>query len=175
MVSLGRVGTSRPPARDAAIAELHRLHWVGLVRLAVLMLDDLPSAEDVVQDAYAELYRKWDKLHEPEKVLSYLRSAVLNRSRSVLRRRRIARLYVPPSEPPAGSPEQAAVLDEDRREVHRAVTALPTRMREVLVLRFYFDLPYAEIAGTLGISESSARATASRGIALLGQKLKDLR
>jgi hypothetical protein len=56
------------------------------------------------------------------------------------------------------------VLREDRLEVYRAVTALPTRIRQVLVLRYYLDLPHAEIARTLGISESTARSATSRGI-----------
>lgn len=163
-------GSARSPD---SVEELYRRHWVGLVRLAVLMLDDIQSAEDVVQEAYTELYRKWDRLRDTENALGYLRTAVLNRSRSVLRRRRIARRYIPPSEPPDGSPEQAAVVHEDRQEVGRALLELPIRMREVLVLRFYLDLPFAEIARTLGIGESSARGYASRGIAALSQKLRD--
>jgi RNA polymerase sigma factor (sigma-70 family) len=67
------------------------------------------------------------------------------------------------------------VLDEERREVQRALRKLPTRTREVLVLRYYLDLPHAEIAQTLGISESTARATASRGLAILTEHLKDAR
>lgn len=170
----GPAAAGSDAGRDAAIGELHRQHWTGLVRLAVLMVDDVASAEDVVQEVFAELYRKWERL-DNAKALAYLRSAVLNRSRSVLRRRRIARLHSPAPIPDAGSPEAAAVLDEDRQEVHRAVQRLPARTREVLVLRFYLDLSHAEIAQTLGISESNARATASRGIAVLGRELKDLR
>jgi RNA polymerase sigma-70 factor (sigma-E family) len=158
----------------AAVSELYRQHWVGLVRLAVLVVDDRQSAEDVVQEAFTELYRRWP-LNDADKALSYLRSTVLNRSRSVLRRRKVARLYTPPAELPNGSAESDAVLGEDRREVQRALRALPTRSREVLVLRYYLDLPHAEIAQILGISESTARATASRGLVILTQKLKELR
>jgi RNA polymerase sigma factor (sigma-70 family) len=93
----------------------------------------------------------------------------------VLRRRRVARLYTPPAERPNSSAESAAVVGEDRREVKQALQALPTRTREVLVLRYYLDLAHAEIAQILGISESTARATASRGIAILTDKLKELR
>jgi RNA polymerase sigma-70 factor (sigma-E family) len=168
-----RLARAAGPADDAAITELYRRHYAGLVRLAVLLLDDVGSAEDVVQESYAELYRRWDRLRDTGRALVYLRAAVLNRSRSALRRRRIARRYTPPVERPAGSPEQAAVLREDQLEVGRALMALPVRMREVLVLRYYLDLPFAEIATTLGIGESSARAYASRGIAALSQKLKD--
>ncbi|MFC0626322.1 SigE family RNA polymerase sigma factor [Kribbella deserti] len=160
---------------DAAIARMYAEHWISLLRLAVLLVDDRQSAEDVVQEAFAQLYRRWDRLDDRGSALAYLRSTVLNRSRSVLRRRRVARGYIPPVMPPDASAEHAAVMREDRQEVHRAVSALPTRVREVLVLRYYLDLPHSEIARTLGISESTARSTASRGIALLGQKLKDLR
>ena len=67
------------------------------------------------------------------------------------------------------------MLGEDRLQVRQALQALPRRMREVLVLRYYLDLPFAEIAETLGISQSSARSTSSRGIAILTEKLKELR
>ncbi|TDU87503.1 RNA polymerase sigma-70 factor (sigma-E family) [Kribbella voronezhensis] len=157
-----------------AISELYRQHWVGLVRLAVLVVDDPESAEDVVQEVFTELYRKWP-LDDSAKVLGYLRTAVLNRSRSVLRRRRVARLYIPPSARSGDSAESAAELGESRREVQRALQALPIRSREVLVLRYYLDLPYAEIAQTLGISESTARATSSRALAALTKKLKEPR
>jgi RNA polymerase sigma-70 factor (sigma-E family) len=160
-----------PPA---ALDALYRRHWVGLVRLAVLVVDDRQSAEDVVQEVFTELYRKWP-LDNADRAVSYLRTAVLNRSRSVLRRRRVARLYTPPSARPGDSAESAAELGEDRREVRQALQALPTRTREVLVLRYYLDLPFAEIAQILGMGESTARATSSRGIATLTKKLKELR
>jgi RNA polymerase sigma-70 factor (sigma-E family) len=161
--------------RDAAVARLYNDHWVALVRLAGLMVDDRETAEDVVQEAFTELWRRWDRLRAPDKGLGYLRTAVLNRSRSILRRRRVARLYSPHLEPAAASAEHAVVVHEDHDEVQVAMATLPVRMREVLVLRFYLDLPHAEIARTLGISESSARATASRGLAALDQKLRGLR
>jgi RNA polymerase sigma-70 factor (sigma-E family) len=168
------VALVRSEDTPAAISELYRQHWAGLVRLAVLVVDDAESAEDVVQEVFTELYRKWP-LDDSRKVLGYLRTAVLNRSRSVLRRRRVARLYTPPSARTDDSAESAAVIGESRREVQRALQALPIRSREVVVLRYYLDLPYAEIAQTLGISESTARSTASRALATLTQKLKESR
>jgi RNA polymerase sigma-70 factor (sigma-E family) len=167
----------RALARDdarTAVSELYQQHWAGLVRLAVLVMDDRQAAEDVVQEAFADLYRHWP-LRDSGKALGYLRTAVLNRSRSVLRRRKVARLYTPPHEAPNASAESSAVLGEDRLQVRRALRALPTRTRAVLVLRYYLDLPFAEIAETLGISESTARSTASRGLAVLTQKLEEVR
>ncbi|HWD77544.1 MAG TPA: SigE family RNA polymerase sigma factor [Kribbella sp.] len=159
---------------QGAVSALYEQHWVGLLRLAVLMVDDRQAAEDVVQEAFAELYRHWP-LRDPDAALTYLRTAVVNRSRSVLRRRKVARLYIPPHEAPNASAESDAVLGEERSQVQQALQALPRRTREVLVLRYYLDLPFAEIAQTLGISESSARATSSRGIAVLTERLKELR
>lgn len=177
MLSLGR-RSARPEAmatRDAAIAALYREHWLGLVRLALLMLGDRPSAEDVVQESFTTLYVKWDRLRDSAKALSYLRSTVLNGSRSVLRRRRVARRHTQPAEPPVWSAESDALLGEDRREVLVALTELPARRREVLVLRFYLNLPDSEIARTLGISEVTVRSTASRALAALGRRLEENR
>lgn len=156
------------------MSALYQQHWAGLVRLAVLMVDERHAAEDVVQEAFAELYRRWP-LRGPDAALAYLRTAVVNRSRSVLRRRKVARLYIPPHQAPNASAESAVVLGEERLQVQQALQALPRRTREVLVLRYYLDLPFAEIAQILGIGESSARATSSRGLAVLTERLKELR
>ncbi|MEQ4204577.1 SigE family RNA polymerase sigma factor [Actinopolymorpha sp. B9G3] len=158
--------------RDAELTELCREHWVGLVRLAVLMVGDRASAEDAVQDAFAGLYRNWARLRDPAQAVTYLRSSVLNRSRSTLRRRRVALRHARLHEPPVWSAEHEAVLSEERREVLRALTKLPARRREVLVLRFYLDLKDAEIAEVLGISPGAVRTAASRGLASLGRILK---
>jgi RNA polymerase sigma-70 factor (sigma-E family) len=172
------VSIERPAPAQAAVSALYQQHWPGLVRLAVLMVDDRQAAEDVVQEAFAELYlcpfRRWP-LRGPDAALAYLRTAVVNRSRSVLRRRKVARLYIPPHQAPSASAESDAVLSEERTQVQQALQGLARRMREVLVLRYYLDLPFAEIAQILGISESSARATSSRGLAVLTERLEELR
>ena len=74
-----------------------------------------------------------------------------------------------------GSSESTAVLGEERLQVRQALQSLATRSREVLVLRYYLDLPFDEIAEILGISASTARATASRGLTALTKKLEELR
>ncbi|GAB3934228.1 SigE family RNA polymerase sigma factor [Kribbella albertanoniae] len=163
--------------RDEArtvVSALHMQHWTGLVRLAVLTMGDRQAAEDVVQEAFATLYRQWP-LKEEGVELGYLRAAVLYRSRSVLRRRRVARMYTPPYQAPKASAESDVVLSEERGEVQRALQGLPARTREVLVLRFYLDLPFGEIAALLGIREASARSTASRRLVMLTNRLKGLR
>ena len=109
---------------------LYREHALGLIRLAVVMLGDRPAAEDVVQEAFCGLYRRWHALADPAKALSYVRSSVINGCRSVLRRRR--RLLDDPAGEPTGESAEAAVLvSEEHREVLAAVRRLPDRQREV--------------------------------------------
>ena len=73
------VSISRPVPVDTqgAVSALYEQHWVGLLRLAVLMVDDRQAAEDVVQEAFAELYRHWP-LQDPDAALAYLRTAVVS-------------------------------------------------------------------------------------------------
>jgi RNA polymerase sigma-70 factor (sigma-E family) len=155
------------------IRQAHAAHAGQLVRVAVLLLGDRPSAEDVVQDAFLGLYRALPRLRDTDKVLPYLRTAVVNRSRSVLRARRRAALRRVPHEPPVWSAESAAMASEERRAVLAAVSRLPARAREVLALRYYLDLPDAEIAEILGISRSTVSSTVSRALATLGRELKE--
>jgi DNA-directed RNA polymerase specialized sigma24 family protein len=76
--------TVAPDARQH-VAALYQAHALALVKLAVLMTGDQPTAEDVVQDAFLGLYRRWQALHDAENALGYLRSSVLNGCRSVHR------------------------------------------------------------------------------------------
>jgi len=154
----------RPVHAAPTFEELYHAHRLSLVRLAVLLVDEQGVAEDVVQDAFMALHGKWKSLHDPHRALGYLRVSVVNGSRSALRRRRTARAYVPPYEPPGPSPEGDAVLAEDQREVLAAVRRLPERQRQVLVLRYWSDLSEAEIATTLGISRGAVKSTASRAM-----------
>ena len=157
--------TGAEPAVD--ITELYAAHRLSLVRLAVLLVDDVASAEDVVQDAFAALSRRHDAVKDPSKALAYLRVAVVNTARSALRRRRTARAYSPPHDLSPPSPEDTAVLAEEHREVIAALHRLAPRQREVLVLRYWSDLSEADIARTLGISQGTVKSTASRALAAL--------
>lgn len=155
---------------DSALEELYVAHWRGLVRLAVLLLRDQGAAEEVVQDSFVAMHLRWRSLRDPDKALAYLRQSVVNRSRSALRHRGVVERYVA-SQPPVLSPAEAAdapALAHDRRDaILDALRALPTRQREVLVLRHYLELSETEIAETLGISRGSVKAHASRGTAAL--------
>jgi len=76
------IGAGTPAA---SVDDLYREHAVGLIRLAVLLVGDQATAEDVVQDAFVGLYRGWGRLRDPGNALGYLRTAVINGCRSVHR------------------------------------------------------------------------------------------
>ena len=161
---------------DTAVAELYAAHYRGLVRLSTLLVRDVPTAEEVVQDAFVAMHGRWRRLREPDKALAYLRQTVVNRSRSVLRQRGVRERYAathPVLHHAAGADEVA--LDTERRSrVLDALQQLPTRQREVLALRYYLDLSEAEIAATLGISRGAVKSHASRGTAALRTALETL-
>lgn len=124
-----------------------------------------------MQEAFIGLYRGLPRLRDRDKVLEYLRAAVINGSRSALRARRRAATRRMHHEPPAWSAESAAIAGEDRREVLAAVAGLPRRAREVLALRYYLDMPDDGIARVLGISRGTVRSTASRALGNLARNL----
>ncbi|MDF5755937.1 SigE family RNA polymerase sigma factor [Spongiactinospora sp. TRM90649] len=161
--------------QETDVTALYAAHRLGLVRLALIMVGDLGTAEDVVQEAFARTHAARGRLRDPGKALAYIRSAVLNRSRSVLRRRATAARRGVPYEPPIWSAESAVLLREERRAVLTALGRLPHRQREALTLRYYLDLSDLEIARTMGIRASTARSTIARGLAALGQELKETR
>src|SRR5262249_61895959 len=103
------------------------------------------------------------------------RGGVVTGCRGVLGGRAPARgIGVPRAAPGRDTQEPAehpAILAEDRRGVLAALAALPARRREVLVLRFYLDLPVAEVAAMLGISQGSVKSAAARGLEALARRL----
>ena len=150
--------------RSDAVATLFRTHHRRLVGLASLLCDDQATAEDVVQEAFAGLHRHWAGLRDEAAAVAYLRTAVVNGSRSVLRRRRTARDYVPPHQVNARSAESLAMLSAEHQSVVDALGTLPPRQREVLVLRYYGGMSEAEIADATGISRGTVKSTASRAL-----------
>ncbi|MEU1598702.1 SigE family RNA polymerase sigma factor [Streptomyces sp. NPDC005708] len=162
--------------RRPGIVELYHHRRLDLVRLAVLLVDDLPTAEDVVQDAFAALLRRYgDQLAGVDDPAAYLRTSVVNAARSVLRRRRTARAHVPEQEGHAPPAEEYVLLHEEHQEVLDALGRLTRRQREVLVLRYWSDLTEAQIADTLGLSRGTVKSTASRALDALGRQIEAFR
>jgi RNA polymerase sigma-70 factor (sigma-E family) len=159
------------------VTVLYESHALGLIRLAVVMLGDRPAAEDVVQEAFCGLYRRWHTLSEETNALAYVRSSVINGCRTALRRR-VRQLTLAgfagadqPGE--ADSAESAALLSEEHRQVLLAIRRLPARQREALVLRYYLDLDEGETAAAMRVSRGTVKSTTSRALAALGRILED--
>ncbi len=166
-----RAGPDAEQQPPRTLADLYAEHRMRLVRLAILLVDESATAEDVVQEAFTGLHRNWAGLRDEHAALAYLRTAVVNGSRSVLRRRRTARDYVPPHAVTARSAESLAMLSAEHQAVVDALAGLPPRQREVLVLRYYGGLSEAEIAETTGISRGAVKSTASRALASVADVL----
>lgn len=164
------------PAMDPWMVGLYRTEYRNLVRLATMLVDEPELAEELVQDAFVAAARISGaaSLRDPDAAPAYLRSAVMNRARSHLRKRRVRRRHLRSVEPPASAPAaDGPVLRSDAtRRMVDALRRLPLRQREVLVLRYYADLSEAEIADTLGISAGTVKTHAHRGLAALEPHLE---
>jgi RNA polymerase sigma-70 factor (sigma-E family) len=163
---------NRGPSAEAreAVTALYEAHALGMIRLGVVMLGDRAAAEDVVQEAFCGLYRHWHSLSDPGKALSYVRSSVINGSRSALRRR-IRQPVGFAGDRPGESAESLALVGEEHRQVLAAIRRLPDRQREALVLRYYLDLSEEDIARTMRISRGTVKSTISRALSALGRIL----
>jgi RNA polymerase sigma-70 factor (sigma-E family) len=174
------------PGAAAAVTTLYAEHALGLVRLAVVLTGDRGAAEDIVQDAFLGLYRRWDSLGDMAAPLGYLRVSVVNGCRTALRRR--SRLWlgaiadVAEAAAEAGddgragfaeSAEARALLGDEQRAVAAALRKLPRRQREAVVLRYYLDLSVDETAQAMGVSPGTVKSATHRALAVVGRILKE--
>jgi RNA polymerase sigma-70 factor (sigma-E family) len=140
----------------------------------VLLGSDRGTAEEVVQDAFLALHRRWTKLDDPNAARGYLRASVVNGVRNQHRRRTVVRKHLRVAEPDAvPDVDQWLLLAEEHRSVLKALEQLPARQREVLVLRYWSELSEAEIAAAMGISRGTVKSTASRALTALERVLRN--
>ena len=128
--------------------------------LATAITLDASLAEEVVQDAFAGLHRRFQDVENP---VGYLQRSVVNASIKVLRRRRTAALHRPDRPPVTHIPE----IDE----TWEAVTRLPARQRAVVALRYWEDLSEAEIADSLGWPTGTVKSTLHRALKRLKKEI----
>jgi len=142
---------------------VYSAQYLPLVRLAYLTTGCLPAAEDVVQDAFIEWYRRRDQVHHP---VAYLRRAVVSRCVSWLRRRALERRY--------GAAGYAEILVADAGDasvVRDALARLGHRQRAAVFLRYYLDLPEVEIAAALGCRPGTVKSLLHRALGVLREQL----
>ena len=161
---LGRTagGGTETPRGDAdgtpyeSPAELHQARYAAMVRLATLLSGSAATAEDIVQDAFVKLIERWDRVEQPS---AYLRASVVNACAGHHRHREVVRRHT--------TPPVLTVVDPEGFVLRDAVLRLPARQRAVLVLRFYEDLPEAEIAALLHCRVGTVKSALHRGLAQL--------
>lgn len=157
---------------ERALTALYSEHYRSLVRLAALLVRDVATAEEVVQDAFVAMHGGWRRLRNSDKALSYLRQSVVNRSRSVLRHRVVVDRNAPKPAPDEPSAEHGAFTLLERSAVVAALRTLPPRQREALVLRYYGDLSEAQIAAAMGISKGAVKSHTARAMVALRSVLE---
>lgn len=162
------------PARAELLDLLFRRHYAALLRLAVVMLGSREAAEDAVQDAFVSLHRRRWALRDPEAAEAYLRSAVLNRCRSWVRRQVTQRAPRPLVlvRQHQKSAEDTAVSRDEAESLVSVMRTLARRQREVLACRYVLELSVAETAQLLQISEGSVKAHTHRGLHALQQRIE---
>ena len=158
-----------PPASVAAVDgfvvgkfnDLYRTEYVPMVKLARGLVDSSERAEEIVQDAFAKVFERWNRLNEPG---GYLRVSVINGARSELRKREVSRRL--------GLTRRTEAVAEERDYLIDALDQLPANQKTVLVLRFYADMPEKEIADALNLRPGTVKSTTSRGLARLRKALE---
>lgn len=141
---------------------VYRQEHARLVRLAHLITGSNGVAEELVHDVFIGAYRRWHHIDDPT---GYLYRAVVNRSRSFLRRLRLEmrhRLHHP-----------EVVLPPEIDETWEALQRLPSRRRTALVLRYYADLPVSRIADYMGVRPGTVRSLIHRGHQSLREELSE--
>jgi RNA polymerase sigma-70 factor (sigma-E family) len=161
LVALADAGPAGPRDRDAAFAELFEQERRPMVRVAYLLVGSEALAEELVQDAFATVYLRWDRIDRPG---AFLRRCVVNGAKGSLRRRALERRHAPdPAEPSTGP---------DGRELLDALAALPLRQRAVVVLRFYERMTQEEIADALDLPLGTVKSNLHRGLARLREVIE---
>nr|WP_050766576.1 SigE family RNA polymerase sigma factor [Janibacter sp. HTCC2649] len=163
-------------AADDGVSSLYAVHWGPMVRLAWLFVHDDLLAEEIAQDAFVSLHRKWHDVQEGRGA-AYLRQCVVNGARSALRHHKVEQRYLDSNRAHArlhvASAEESAMSAAGAADLFARLQRLPARQREVLVLRYYLDLSEAQIAEALGIAPGSVKAHAHRGLAALRTQMED--
>ena len=150
----------------ADFAAFVRAHSRSLYGTAFLLTGSAPAAEELLQDTLAALYPKWARVTAADQPVAYVRRTLANRFVSA--RRRPSARDVSVWELPDGPTDlDLAGLVADRRLLWQLLSTLSERQRTAIVLRYFHDLPDAEIALAVGCRQVTVRSLISRGLAEL--------
>lgn len=148
-------------AEGGRLATLYEAHAPEAARLAFLLTGDRALTEDLVHEAFVRLFGRFRDIRHPEAFRAYLRTTVVNLTRSHFRRRRVERAYV---EREGRAPEGAPADPAGQQEMWDALQRLQPRQRAAIVLRYYEDLTEAQTAEVLGCAVGTVKSLVSRGL-----------
>ena len=160
-----QIGTARSDA--AALRGVYDAEFASLVRLAYLLIGDRGLAEELVQDTFARLLERPPGLVDPEKLAAYVRTSVLNATRSRLRRIGLERSHA------RGQRNTPAIDDVPDVALRDALLQLPIRQRQCVALRYYDDRTIEQIAALLEIGVGSVKTHVHRGLQRLRELLEE--
>jgi RNA polymerase sigma-70 factor (sigma-E family) len=152
-------------AAEAEFTDFVRSRWPRLVRLAYGLSGDQGLAEDLAQTALVKAYASWPRVHRAGDPDAYVRRIVVNASRSMFRKRRVAE-QLSDTLPEPGQADLTGQRDQ-RSALLAALMSLPPGQRAVVVLRYWMDMTESEVAATLGCSVGNVKSQASRALAKL--------
>lgn len=165
---LANLGVTVRSRDDDSFREFVARREPALLRTAYLLTGDLGHAEDLVQTALLKTYRHWNRVSAVDEPLAYVRRVLVTTHTSWLRRLSSTELVL--EDVPERLPPDAAVA-EPEVELQAALRSLPSKMRAVLVLRYFDDLTEIQTAEILGCSASTVSTHAARGLARLRSAL----
>jgi RNA polymerase sigma-70 factor (sigma-E family) len=142
----------------------------SLLRTAYLVVWDLPEAEDLVQETLLKVAKRWPRVSRMDRPAAYARRILVNLALDGSGRRSRHRTELTGEAPPERACDPDAF--EVRDELLTALAELPPRQRAVLVLRYFLDLPEADVADALKCSVGTVKSSASRGLARLQQTIR---
>jgi RNA polymerase sigma-70 factor (sigma-E family) len=165
----GEMAVRSQAGRDAdhAVTALYVTHYRALVRIAALLVPDLTTAEEIVQDSFVAVHAAWWRRPGTDHALSYLRRSVVDRARATLGQHVVVDTVAPRLPPDLPDNPGEASVEVERSAFISALWTLPARQREVVVLRYFADLPETEVASATGISEAAVKANAARAMSSL--------
>jgi RNA polymerase sigma-70 factor (sigma-E family) len=152
-----------------AVEVLFREHYSPLVGLGIVLTGERELAEDLAQESFAVLLRTWNNLRDESAAPSYLRSTMVNLSRSALRRRRVRMLRAPQPTPPSSGLQDSA----DRLTLQWALLRVPYRQRACVALRYFEGLSVGEVAKVMGTSEGTVKSQTHKALRRLQQLVEE--
>jgi RNA polymerase sigma-70 factor (sigma-E family) len=162
--------TDTTPTDRGRLETLYARYAPDAARLAYLLTGDRALAEDIVQDAFVRMFGRFRDLRNPDAFGSYLRTTVVNLTRSYFRRRGVEHTFL---EKEAREPGKAAEQPDPQHEMWTALKRVTPRQRAAIVLRFYEDLSEAQTAHILGCAVGTVKSLVSRGLKQLREDLRD--